>query len=174
MPQMQPLAVIHLNTWTALISMANLVLLFLLLKKFLFKPVHKVLDARQAQVDGVYVQADEARRKAEADQAAWAERMSHAREEADAIVSRAADNARRNGDLLVSDAKARADGIIRQAEEEAILTRRQAEEDIRRELAGVSTELAEKVLGREINERDHRALIDSFIDSLEDSRDADQ
>ncbi|MBQ6173089.1 MAG: F0F1 ATP synthase subunit B [Clostridia bacterium] len=171
---MQSQQIISVNLWQIVISLCNLIILFLIVRRFLYKPVKKVLAQRQAHVDGVYEEADEARRRAEADQAAWAERMTHAREEADAIISRAAENARMNSDLMVSDAKNRADGIVRQAEEEALLTRQKAEEGIRRELAGVSAELAEKVLGREINESDHRALIDSFIDELEDSRDADQ
>ncbi|MBR4711924.1 MAG: F0F1 ATP synthase subunit B [Clostridia bacterium] len=173
-PEVQSQQIITVNLWQVVISLCNLCVLFLIVRHFLYKPVKKVLAQRQAHVDGVYEQADEARRKAEADQAAWAEKMTHAREEADAILSRAAENARRTGDVMISDARYRADGIVRQAEEEARLTQQKAEEGIRRDLAVVSTELAEKVLGREINERDHRALIDSFIDNLEDSRDADQ
>ncbi len=174
MPEMQSLGVIHLNTWSALISMANLVILFFLLKKFLFKPVRKVLDQRQAHVDGVYAQADEALAKAEADKATWAERMSHAREEADAIVARASENAQRSTDVILSDARFRADGIVRQAEEEARLTQLRAEEGIRQEIAGVSAELAGKLLGREINEQDHRDLIDSFIEEMGESHASDQ
>ena len=60
------------------------------------------------------------------------------------------------------------------AEEEARLTQLRAQEGIRHEIAGVSAELAEKLLGREINEQDHRSLIDAFIDEMEDSRGADQ
>ncbi len=174
MPEMQSLGVIHLNTWSALISMANLVLLFFLLRKFLFKPVKKVLAQRQAHVDGVYAEADEALAKAEADKAAWAERMTHAREEADAIVNRASENAQRSTDVILADAKSRADGIVRQAEEDARLTQLRAEAGIRRELAGVSAELAGKLLGREINERDHRNLIDSFIAEMGENHASDQ
>ena len=166
--------IITVNLWQVVISLCNLCILFLIVKRFLYKPVKKVLAERQAHVDGVYEQADEARRAAEQDQAAWAEKMSHAREEADAIVKRAAESADRSGSAMLAEAQSRADGIVRQAEEEARLTRLRAEEGIRREIAGVSTELAEKLLEREINERDHRNLIDSFIDSMEDSRGADQ
>ena len=40
---MQSLEVISLNIWQVLISLCNLLLIFLILKKFLFKPVKKVL-----------------------------------------------------------------------------------------------------------------------------------
>ena len=171
---MQSQQIITVNLWQVVISLCNLCILFFIVRRFLYKPVKKVLAERQAHVDGVYEQADEARRAAEADQAAWAEKMTHAREEADAIVKRASENASRSTDAMLADAKSQADGIVRQAEEEAELTRLRAEDGIRRELAGVSTELAEKLLGREINERDHRRLIDSFIAEMGESHASDQ
>jgi len=39
---------------------------------------------------------------------------------------------------------------------------------MRKEIVNVSSALSEQVLGREINMDDHRDLIDSFIDNLED------
>lgn len=170
MPQIQPLGVISINVWSALISLANLVLLFLLLKRFLFKPVHKVLEARQAHVDGVYQAAQEAREQAETDRQAWSERMQHAQAEAEGIVKSANERARLNSDAMLDEAKRRAAGIVHQAQEEAELTREQAEASMRREMADVSTELAGKLLGREINENDHRQFIDSFIEELGETR----
>ncbi len=170
MPQIQPLGVISINVWSALISLANLVLLFLLLKRFLFKPVRKVLAARQAHVDGVYQEAEDALAKAETDRAAWAERMQGAQAEAEGIVKRANERARLNSDAMLDEAKRRAAGIVHQAQEEAELTREQAEASMRREMADVSTELAGKLLGREINESDHRQFIDSFIEELGETR----
>ena len=171
---MQSLGVISINIWQALISLANLVILFFVMKKFLFKPVRKVLEQRQAHVDGVYAQADEARAKAEADRDAWNARMQGAREEADRILSAAAENARLTGDAMICEAKNRAQGILQEAEDEAEQTRRVAAQDIRREMAGLSAELAEKLLGREINEADHRQLIDSFLNELEEQHDTNQ
>ncbi|MBR6954723.1 MAG: F0F1 ATP synthase subunit B [Clostridia bacterium] len=170
MPQIQPLGVISINVWSALISLANLVLLYFLLKRFLFKPVHKVLEARQAHVDSVYAEAEEARAEAEGDRTAWEEKMQGVRAEAEGIVNRANERARLNSDAMLDEAKRRAAGIVQQALEEAQLTRKQAEASMRREMADVSTELAGKLLGREINENDHRQFIDSFIEELGETR----
>ena len=38
--------------------------------------------------------------------------------------------------------------------------------DLKNEISGISVQIAESVVGREINEDDHRKLIDSFIDQL--------
>ncbi len=168
------LGVISINLWQVLISLANLAVLFLILKKFLFKPVRKVLAERQAHVDGVYRQADDALERAQSTQQAWEEKMGEVRAEADRILSVAAENARLTGDAIVGEARAKAEGIVKQAEDEAEMEKRQAEAVFRGELANVSTQLAEKLLAREINEKDHTALIDSFIEELGEKRDADQ
>ena len=67
----QQLEIISVNIWSILISLANLVIIFLLLKKLLFKPVKKTLAARQAQVDKIYDDAAAAKQTAEADRAEY-------------------------------------------------------------------------------------------------------
>ncbi len=56
----------------------------------------------------------------------------------------------------MADAKERADGIVRQAEAEAQLERRKAADEMKHEIVDVSTQLAEKMLQREIRQQDHR------------------
>ena len=58
---MQTLDVISVNIWQILIPLANLLIMFLILKKFLFKPVQNVLAQRQAQVDRIYADAEQDR-----------------------------------------------------------------------------------------------------------------
>ena len=64
---MQSLEVISVNLWQILISLLNLLILFLLFKKFLFKPVNKMLAKRQSEIDSKYEAADSAKRAAEED-----------------------------------------------------------------------------------------------------------
>ena len=56
---MQTLDVISVNIWQIVISLLNLLLMFLILKHFLFKPVNKILDERKQNVEETYRQADE-------------------------------------------------------------------------------------------------------------------
>ena len=171
---MQSLEVISVNLWQIVISLANLCILYLILKHFLFKRVQKVLSERQDDLDAQYAAAQQAQEEARADRQAWEERMQGAQAQADDIIRQASETARRGSDEILSEAKARAGYIVGQAEEEARLERRKAEAGIRRELAGVSTELAEKLLMREVNEQDHRKLIDDFIEELGEHGGEDQ
>ena len=168
---MQNLDVISVNLWQILISLINLFLLFLIIKKFLFKPVKKVLDERQKELDDQYAAAKEAELQANEDRRAWEEKLSGADAQADAILQSATDNAKYRGDKMIAEAKERADGIIRHAQNEAELERQKAVDGIKREIVEVSGALTEKMLEREINTDDHRALIDSFIEKIGDSDD---
>ncbi|MBR5121583.1 MAG: F0F1 ATP synthase subunit B [Oscillospiraceae bacterium] len=163
---MQTLDIISVNIWHILISLANLALIFWIVKKFLFAPVRNMLDARQAEIDKRYQQADEAKAQAESDRLEWNEKMQTADEEAKSILTEATETAKFRADQILADANDRADGILRRAEAEADLERKKATEGIKREIIDVSSLLAEKMLEREVNENDHRALIDSFIEKI--------
>lgn len=167
---MQSLDIISVNIWNILISLANLLILFLLLKKFLYKPVIGVLEKRRADIEGDYAAADEAKRAALASKTEYEQKLSHAEHEANEVRERAAEAAKRHGEKIIAEAKDRADGMISKAEEQIELDRKKAEADMKREIADVSARLAEKLIGREINEDTHRDLIDSFIDEVGDKQ----
>jgi F-type H+-transporting ATPase subunit b len=168
--QIQTLDVISVNIWQILISLANLLLIFIILKTLLWKPVKKMMQQRQDMVDKQFADAAEAEAKANADKAQWAEKLATADDEAKARIDAADETARRHGERVVAEAKEKAQGIIRQAESEAQLERQKATASIRDEIADVSAELAQKMLEREINADDHRAMIASFLDEVGDAQ----
>lgn len=167
---MQSLEVISVNIWNILVSLLNLIILFLLVKKFLFKPVNNMLDRRQSEIDKRYEAADEAKRIAEENELLWNEKIDTVKAETDEMIKKAQNSAKRQGETIVSKAKEQADGIIRQAENQAQLEMKKAEESIKQEIVEVSTALANKILEREINTEDHRGLIDSFIEKMGDEK----
>lgn len=168
---MQSLAVISVNLWQILISIANLSILFWLIKKFLYGPVRKMLADRQAALDMLYSDADSAKEKAIESEKQWKEKLDGADSEAEAIIQKAADTATWRSDKMIEEAKDKAEGIIRQAETEAQLRRKHATDGIKQEIVNVSAALAEKLLEREINMDDHRNLIDSVIEQIGDDND---
>ncbi len=165
---MQSLEVISVNIWNILVSLLNLILLFLIVKKFLFKPVNRMLSKRQQELDAQYEAADEAKRIADENKLLWDEKIESVKNETDEMLKKAQDSAKRQSESIVSKAREQADGIIRQAENQAILEKKKAEEEIKQEIVTVSTALANKLLKREINIDDHREMIDSFIQNIGD------
>lgn len=163
---MQTLEVISVNFWSILISLLNLTVLFLLMKHFLYKPVKRTIAKRQAEIDAQYMAADEAEKSAVASREAYAAKLAGAQAEVDGMIQNATASANRRSDRIVADANDKAASIIRQAQNEAELEKKKAQETIRREIADVSTALTEKLLGREMSEGDHRGMIDSFLNEI--------
>ena len=169
---MQSLGVISLNIWQIVISLCNLVILYLILRKFLYAPVCKVLAARTASVDRQYADADKAKEEAQADRAAWESKLAGAQDEADALLAEAGVQAERRGEQVIADARQKAEGIVRTAQSEAEAERRRAEAEMHGQIADLSALLAEKLIERELGEDDHRRLIDSFLAEIGESGDA--
>ena len=165
---MQSLDVISINIWQIVVSLINLVLLFLIVKRFLYKPVKKMLENRQNEVEKRYSDAEKANNEALENKKNYEEKLSAASVEADGIIQSAVDTAKAREKEIVSDAKLKAEGIILKAENDAKLAMLKAEDSIKQEIIDVSTVLAEKMLEREISEQDHKDLIDSFIDNIGD------
>ncbi len=164
---MQSLEIISVQIVNILISLCNLVVLFLILKKFLYEPVRKMLAARQAAVDTQYAEAESARDDALALKDKWQNKMDAAESQAEVIVKKAVESANRQSTAIIDESREQAGRIVRQAKNDAALERSRVEAEIREQIADVSVALSEKMLGREINGEDHRVLIDAFLDELD-------
>ena len=106
---MQSLQVVSLNIWHIVLSLANLLLLFLILKKFLFKPVTKVLEERRKEIDRVYAQADEAQKIADGNRERYEAIMESAGQEADAVIRDASERAERRASQVLTEAQEKAE-----------------------------------------------------------------
>ncbi|MBR0027173.1 MAG: ATP synthase F0 subunit B, partial [Clostridia bacterium] len=80
---------VSLDVWTMIFTWINLVILFLLLKKFLFKPINKILDERAAEIEGEYTAAEKARAEADTIKAEYEGKIDSAKTEADSIIKSA-------------------------------------------------------------------------------------
>lgn len=156
------------NPWTALFVLFNTLTIFFVARKFLFRPVMKIITERQQEIDGMYASAGEARQEAESLREEYRVKLSDARQTGERLVREA-----------VTRGQAREEEILRRAKEEAAFIRERASADIaqekkkaihdaQREIAGLSLAIAGKVVGRELNSADQAGLIDSFIRELGD------
>ncbi|MBQ7291090.1 MAG: F0F1 ATP synthase subunit B [Clostridia bacterium] len=163
---MQNLDIISINIWQMLISLCNLLIIFLIVKKFLFGPIKNVMSKRQSEIDEHYKTAEAAEADAMRAKEEFEYKLTTADKEAASILKEATVRADRRGEKIIEEAKEKADVIVRGAQAEAELERKKATEGIKQEIVDVSTCLSEKILEREIKQADHKKLIDSFISEI--------
>ncbi|MBR2160024.1 MAG: F0F1 ATP synthase subunit B [Clostridia bacterium] len=164
----QSLDVISVNIWHIVVSLANLVLMYVIIKKIFYKPVKKMIVDRENAIKTKWDKANLAEDLANKNKAEWELKLGTAKQTADDIVKSAQEQAKLSAERIVEDANARADGIVNRAKAEAELEKRKAVEDVKREIIEVSGAIAQKLLEREVNTDDHRNLINSFLEEIGD------
>ena len=162
----ESLNIISVNFFSIVFSLLNLVIIFLIATFLLYKPVKKMLNERQKTIDSAYQRASDAENEANEHKEAYENKLKDAKNEANNIISSAVSTAQAREKEILADAKDEGERIVTQARQSAELEIKKAEETIKNEIVDVSFELTEKLLSREINEKDHESLIDSFINEI--------
>ena len=160
---MKVLEFISIDAWTIIFQICNLLILVALVRKFLWKRVMAMLDARQKEIDGLYDAAGRDRDEAAQMKQEYTARLSAAREEADRLVRNAVDTAHNRGDAIVQEAKAEATHLTQKAAVEIEQEKRKAYSELVHDISGMAADIAGRMVEREINERDHRELVEDFI-----------
>ena len=157
---------ISIAPWTVIFQILNLLLLMVLFKKYLFKPVTEILEKRQAEIEGHYQEAQQAETDAKVMKADYESKMANARQEADRVIKTATESANAMSASIVEDARTQADQLKRRAQTEIDLERRRAFDEVKGELSGIALDIASQVIEREVNEKDHEAFINEFIKNV--------
>jgi F-type H+-transporting ATPase subunit b len=152
-----------LNVWGLVLHAINFIVLLLLLRLVLFKPVVGMLDARAQRVRESMEQADAARRAAEQAEADRQTLLAETRREAEQIRARADEQAKR----ILADAEARAVERQQQILEQAEVTSRQIEArvmaQVRAQLADLVVTAVERVTRNALDANAQRGLVQQFL-----------
>jgi F-type H+-transporting ATPase subunit b len=160
---------VGIDPWTALFTFCNMMITFAVLKKFLFKPVKKMIDDRQTEIDTMYADADAAKQKAAELEQEYQQHLQSIRDERDTLLREATARAQKREEEIVGEARAEAAALRAAAEADIAQERKKAVNDLKNEIGGIAVDIAGKVVEREINETDHKALIDEFIRNVGDA-----
>ena len=159
---------IGVDFWTALFILLNTVALFLVLKHFLFKPVKKMIDDRQQEIDGLYKDAETAKADADAMQAEYRQKLSAAQQTSERLVKEAVARGQSREEEIIRKANQEASAILDKAAADIAMEKKKAVDDAKDEISGIAMAVAGKVVGRQLNDADQADLIDHFINELGD------
>ena len=154
------------NFWTAIFALCNLLILYFILRKLLFKPVKNMIDSRQKEVDDMYENAETDRRDAAAMKAEYEQRLESAESESEEILRGAVRRAQLREEEILRDANEKAARTLERAEEQIELEKKRAINEVKDEVSGLAIDIASAVIERDVSEEEHKALIDSFIENM--------
>ncbi len=141
-------------------------IIFFFAWKWVFPTIGKTLEARQAAIKADYEAAESAKIEAESLKNDYQAQLAQARDEAGRIV----EEARQAGESVRAEVVARADveaaAIKERAAADMSGERDRVAASLRREVADLSLDVAEKVVGSSLDRPSQQALVDRYIDEL--------
>lgn len=162
---------VGVNFFTLIFAWANLLILYFILRKLLFKPIKNMIDSRQKEIDDMYENAEKNRTEAEEMRADYEQKLQSATEESEEILRSAQRRALLREEEILKEAADQARRTKERAEEQIALEKRQAMNEIKDEVSAIAIQIAEAVVARDVKADEHEKLINGFIDTMGDDHD---
>lgn len=151
---------------TIIATLLNTLILFLVLKHFLFDKVNKVIDERQKEIQQSYDRAEEAEKNAQQLEADYNAKIGQAKEESAEIIRDATKKAQVRADEIIDEARVEARGIRTNAENEIEREKKIAVNAIKDEISQIAFSAAAAVVEKDLTSEDNEKLIEKFIDNV--------
>lgn len=155
------------------VILANTLILFLVVRHFLFDKVNKILDQRKQTVADTYAKVDEALESAKSAEQEYALKLAAAKEESAEILKSAAKKAEQRSDEIIFNAKTEASSLLDRANDDIEKEKKRAVNRIKDEISDIAMMIASKVVEKEISDKDHERLVDEFISGIGDKTDGE-
>ncbi len=156
-----------LSPLNILMHIINIVVLYLLLRVLLYKPIRKFLDKREQKIRTQLEDAEETSKKAQALLEQYQAQLAEAEEQAKQITQEGTARAQQAASKLNADAKQQAEEILAAARAKEQEEQKRAVREMRAQIANMSVDLAAQILKREVRQEDNRTLIDAFFQERE-------
>ena len=155
-------------------TIINLLVLYLLMKKFLFGPIIKVMDERKAMIDQQFAGAKEQEDQAKALKEQYEGALKSAKEESYQIMEQAKKEAKAQADRTVEDTQAKVAAMLAKAQEDISTERENAMRQMKDDVASLAMEAAGKIIGKNSGTEQDLSLYDQFIEEAGDPDDSDR
>ena len=141
-------------------------IVFFFIWKWAVPALNKTLEARQAAIAAQLESAEKAKVEAESLLTDYQSQLAGAKGEAAQIVSDARDSGEAVKADIIARAETEADQMKSRADDEIDVERERVASDLRRQVADLSVDVAEKIVGESIDIDAQRELVDRYIDEL--------
>ncbi|HOG00884.1 MAG TPA: F0F1 ATP synthase subunit B [Clostridia bacterium] len=144
----------------------NVVVLFLLLRTFLYDPVSRFMAEREARYADERAQIDAGRAEADALKAKYEASLEDAKREAENLAAEKLRAAEREAEDIRAKARQEAQRALAQAHAQAQFERGEMLGELKDQTALLAIDLAGRILGREVSAADNQSLIDGFFEKV--------
>lgn len=148
---------------TSVMILINVLILYIILKKFFWEKIKKFMDDRANAVRDRIEVAEAMNKRADAKMEDYTRRIANVEEEGREIIKEAKVTADAQAQYIIDEARKEASSIITDARTAARLEQEKAMDDMRREIAQISMMVAQQIVEREVSEIGQESILDDAI-----------
>ncbi len=144
-------------------QIVNFVILLVLLRLLLYKPIQNMLGARKQKIQESLEYAERVKRDAAEQQKEFERKLEETRRETQAAAQAAQQVGEKEREAILAQAREDAQKIVAQAKEQIEFERKQMMADLHDDVVRLSLLAAQKVIGQALDDRAHRQLVNDFL-----------
>ncbi len=153
--------------WSIFEAVANVLILFVLLRIFLFKPINKIKAERTRTIQNNLDSAEKAKAEAEELRQQYEDSISEAKEKANQIIVKAHEDAEAERSAIIRKSQEEADQIVSSAGKTIENERRRVLQEAQTQIADLAIEAASRIIGENVDDEKNRRLVDEFLSEEE-------
>lgn len=158
---------LDIDIWNFIWAAINLILLLILMKIFLFKPIRKMMDERTRMVQEELDSAKKSREEAEELKTQYQDDIEAAKDEAQKIIDKANADAEIERAAIIKRSHEEAERIVSDAGKTIENERKRVLAQAQTQIADLAIEAASKIVGENVDDEKNRRLVDKFLEEEE-------
>lgn len=152
------------DKYTFIFVLINLIVLYLFMRKLLFKPVTEFMEKRKNGIEQSLKEAEEAKLLAAKTQKSYEEKIKSTKEEAEKILNEAKVRAVHEAEEIIKNAQKEALEITKRGREEVERERAEMLGQIKQQIALLAIAAATQVVQTNMDTATNRVIVEKFID----------
>ena len=162
---------LDISFWNILFTVINLLILYIGIRIFLFKPIRNIIEKRQEEADKQIKDAESAKASAEEMQAECAKTVQELKDSRDEQMAQSRKEATAEYERIVTDAKDSARTIVDEAKASAEQEKEKILRSAEAEISELVVAATVKAMAAQSSPENDKQLFDQFLDKVGDSLD---
>lgn len=156
--------------WPMLFQLANTFILYMFLRRFLFKPVTNFMEKRESEIKNNIDSAEKKNQEAELLMSDYKEKIKNAEMEGKEIIRHATARAEGRSSDILRATEEQADELKRNAQKDIEREKSRAMHHIKDEISSLAILAASKIIEEDLSDDKHRLVAEKYIDEVGDTR----
>ena len=151
---------------TFIFSIINIIILFILLKLILFKPISKMMSDRTEKIKKNITDAENNKVETEKIKGEHQQQLEKLKEETNTIINNAHQKAQLEAEEMIKKTKHEAELLLAKAREQGGAEVQKALENVKNQVAGLALQAASKVIQKNMDNEANKKLVEDFINEV--------